>query len=398
VPGKCRAVPDRHLQEGEEKTMTIWLILAVTAASLATSILVLVTRPVHHLWTSDFEDSGVQKHHKGNPPRVGALPLIAGLAIGAFLLAKTGWTTQAGSTTHMLVWLMVASLPVVALGLADDVTKRIPPRVRMLGAAAAGLLAVALLDVRIPRADVVLLDSALGWAPVSVALTLLMVCGFTNAMNIVDGLNGLAGGLALMMLTATGFVAARLGDTMVLELCMVLGSAVLGFLLVNFPKGLMFLGDGGAYLIGFLIVQIWILLVMRNPTVTPWFVVAVAFHPTMETVFSIYRRRFHPSRRGAAMLADRLHLHSLVYRRRAAVLYSAEWAEPWVANAAGSTMVLAFAGVPMALAVIWPEGIVFNIVLVLTGVAAYLFWFMRLVRFRGARDSATSAAEYSGAR
>lgn len=362
---------------------------------MATALLVLVTRPVHHRWSSDFEDSGVQKHHRGNPPRVGALPLVASLSVGALLLAKSGWASQPGSTTYMLVWLLVASLPVVTLGLADDVTKRIPPRVRMLGAAAAGLLAVSLLDVRIPRADVFLLDSALGWAPVSIALTLLMVCGFTNAMNIIDGLNGLAGGLALMMLTATGFVAARFGDTLVLELCMVLGSAVLGFLLVNFPKGLMFLGDGGAYLIGFLVVQIWILLVMRNPTVTPWFVVAVAFHPTMETVFSIYRRRFHPSRKGAAMLADRLHLHSLVYRRRAAVAYSAEWAEPWVANAVAAVMILGFASVPMAIGAFQPDWALYNIAVVIVGAAAYIIWFMRLVRFRGLRSMWTKDAQLS---
>lgn len=377
--------------------MTIWLTLAVAAASFATALLVLVTRPVHHLWTSDFEDSGVQKHHKGNPPRVGALPLLAGLGAGAALLAKGGWANQSNSSTYVLVWLMVSSLPVVALGLADDVTKRIPPPARMLGAAVAGLLAVALLDIRIPRADVPLLDDALTWAPASVALTLLMVCGFTNAMNIVDGLNGLAGGLALMMLVATGLVASRFGDHLVLELCLVLGAAVLGFFLVNFPKGLMFLGDGGAYLIGFLIVQIWILLVMRNPNVTPWFVVAVGFHPTMETMFSIYRRRLHPTRKGAAMVADRLHLHSLVFRRRAAMVFGTDWAEPWVANATGAILVLGFGGVPMVLAVLWPEIASLSIGVVLGGVAAYLTWFRRLVRFSRARATAASDAQLSRA-
>lgn len=378
--------------------MTIWLTLAVAAASFATALLVLLTRPVHHLWTSDFEDSGVQKHHKGNPPRVGVLPLLAGLGLGGILLARFGWAGRSSSTANMLGWLIVCSLPVVALGLADDVTKRIPPRIRMLGAAIAGLLAVAILDIRIPRADVYLLDTALSWAPVSIALTLLMVCGFTNAMNIVDGLNGLASGIAMAMLIATGVVAGRVGDQAMFELCVVLGAAIFGFLLVNFPKGLIFLGDGGAYLIGFLIIQIWILLIIRNQSLTPWFVVAIAFHPTMETVFSIYRRRSHPSRKGTAMLADRLHLHSLVFRRRTSLTYSRDWAEPWVANALAAAIIFGFATIPMTVGTIWPESIVINLGIIISSGLLYILWFLRLVRFKGARQARMRQALLSDAK
>ena len=362
--------------------MYAWQVVAIGITSLVGSLLVIFTRRWHGKWTGDFEDSGVQKHHRGAPPRIGVAPLMMALGLGLYYLSQ-GSDPQTGAAAHTLGLLVLASLPVVLLGLADDVTKKITPRVRMLGAAVAGMLAIALLDSRLLRIDVFGFDSLLGFAPVSVALTLLMVCGFTNAMNIVDGLNGLAGGLAVLMLAATAVVAARFGDQMIVEICIVLGMAIVGFLCINFPRGFIFLGDGGAYLIGFLLVQIWILLVNRNPTITSWFVAAIAFHPTMETIFSIYRRRLRRARPTAATAPDRLHLHSLIYRRRFTLLFSEDWAERWVANAAAATAVLSFGAVPIFLAVLAPTSVVWNISIVIIACLTYLLWFSRLVRFKG---------------
>ncbi len=362
--------------------MNAWQILGIGLISFAGSLLVIFTRKWHGKWTGDFEDSGVQKHHRGSPPRIGIVPLMMGLGLGIYFLSPAV-PPAAPSSARVLGLLLIASLPVVLLGFADDVTKKISPRLRMLGAAAAGALAISLLNSRLLRIDVPGIDSLLVFAPVSVAITLLMVCGFTNAMNIMDGLNGLAGGLAVLMLAATGLIAARFGDQMIVDLCIVLGMAVGGFLLVNFPRGLIFLGDGGAYLLGFLLVQIWILLVNRNPSVTPWVVAALAFLPTMETIFSIYRRRILSGRRSAAMLPDRLHLHSLVYRRRARMIFSPSWAERWVANAAAAVAVALLGAVPMTLALVLPASVVWNILVVGAATAGYIFWFGRLVRFQG---------------
>lgn len=370
--------------------MYAWQVVAIGITSLVGSLLVIFTRRWHGKWTGDFEDSGVQKHHRGAPPRIGSVPLVMALGVGLYYLGH-GIDPYTSAAAQNLGLLLLVSLPVVLLGLADDVTKKIKPRVRMLGAAVAGMLAIALLDSRLIRIDVFGFDNLLGFAPISVALTLLMVCGFTNAMNIVDGLNGLAGGLAVLMLAATGVVAARIGDQMIVEICITLGMAILGFLCINFPRGFLFLGDGGAYLIGFLQVQIWILLVNRNPTITPWFVAAVAFHPTMETIFSIYRRRIYRTRPVAAMAPDRLHLHSLVYRRRAVQIFGEAWAERWVANAAASASVVFFGAVPIALALVAPTSVAWNILVVGFGCLMFLAWFWRLVGFKGKKRGLSNA-------
>ena len=77
--------------------------------------------------------------------------------------------------------------------------------------------------------------------------------GVANAINIIDGFNGLAAGSLLIMFGAFAWVAHRLGDDLVFALAMLYAALVLGFFVVNFPHGKIFLGDGGAYFAGFLL-------------------------------------------------------------------------------------------------------------------------------------------------
>jgi UDP-GlcNAc:undecaprenyl-phosphate GlcNAc-1-phosphate transferase len=92
----------------------------------------------------------------------------------------------------------------------------------------------------------------------------------------------------------------------------VLAGSVAGFLVVNFPGGRIFLGDGGAYLVGLLLAVLSVMLVQRNSEVSPWFPLVLLAFPIWETLFSMYRRRMRGQSPGQA---DALHLHTLVYRR-----------------------------------------------------------------------------------
>ncbi len=89
--------------------------------------------------------------------------------------------------------------------------------------------------------------------------------------------------------------------------------AILGFFLWNYPFGYIFLGDGGAYLLGFLSASIGILLVNRHPEVSPWFPFLLVLYPVWETLFSIYRRKF--LRRHPPHMPDASHFHQLLYKR-----------------------------------------------------------------------------------
>ncbi|MCS7202986.1 MAG: glycosyltransferase, partial [Thermodesulfovibrio sp.] len=102
-------------------------------------------------------------------------------------------------------------------------------------------------------------------------------------------------------------------DMFILFSCIVLIAAIIGFFVWNYPRGLIFLGDSGAYIIGFFIAVISVLIVKRNPQVSAWFPMLLVIYPVWETLFSIYRRKikkgYSPGK------ADRLHFHSLVYKR-----------------------------------------------------------------------------------
>jgi UDP-N-acetylmuramyl pentapeptide phosphotransferase/UDP-N-acetylglucosamine-1-phosphate transferase len=94
---------------------------------------------------------------------------------------------------------------------------------------------------------------------------------------------------------------------------MVLIGAIFGFFFWNYPRGKIFLGDGGAYLIGFWIALLTILLVTRNNSVSPLYALLVNAYPVVETLFTIWRRKFHKNKNPS--IADDMHLHTLVYRR-----------------------------------------------------------------------------------
>lgn len=219
---------------------------------------------------------------------------------------------MAGGKAGMLLALFGCAAPGFAAGLVDDFAKRAGVLMRLAATAVAAALGVALLDARLTRLDIPGLDFLLAMPAVSFAVTVFAITGVAHASNVIDGLNGLAGFVTLLAAIALAIVAAIVGDSLLLLPACVLAASIAGFLIVNFPRGRIFLGDGGAYLVGLLLALLSVLLVHRNAAVSPWFPLLLLAYPIWETLFSMYRRK----RRGrAAGRADALHLHSLVYRR-----------------------------------------------------------------------------------
>jgi UDP-N-acetylmuramyl pentapeptide phosphotransferase/UDP-N-acetylglucosamine-1-phosphate transferase len=171
-----------------------------------------------------------------------------------------------------------------------------------------------MLDAWVVRVDIPGASHMLSsYGAASIVFTCIAVAGLTNAFNIIDGFNGLAGGVATLILLGIAYIAFKVGDISVLAAAITAVGAIAGFMLLNFPRGLIYLGDGGAYLIGFWIAELLVLLVARNPAVSPWFPVLICCYPVFETLFSMYRRmvlkRIHPG------VPDVAHLHHLIYKR-----------------------------------------------------------------------------------
>ena len=256
----------------------------------------------------DHDLSGPQKFHAAPVPRVGGIGIFAGVLAGAALQ----WFRVPELGVPALI-LLACALPAFGSGLTEDLTKTQSPRRRLFFTAVSAALAVVVLDATIVRTAIPGLDWLVSMRIGAAMVTVFVVAGVANAINIIDGFNGLASMCAMLMLASIGYVAFQVGDTLVLTMAVAGAGAVLGFFVWNFPSGLIFLGDGGAYFLGFYVAELAILLLHRNPTVSPMFPLLVCIYPVFETLFSIYRRVM--LRGQPAGMPDGIHLHSLIYRR-----------------------------------------------------------------------------------
>ena len=260
----------------------------------------------HHL--QDHDLSGPQKFHLAPVPRVGGIGIFIAVACSTLLL----WSRDRAVGVEA-AWVMLCALPAFCSGLTEDITKNQSPRRRLFFTAVAAALGVVLLDASIQRTDIPLLDWVVSFQLGAALVTVFVVAGVANSVNIIDGFNGLASMCAVLMLASIGYVGFQVDDALILGLALAGIGAVLGFFVWNFPAGLIFLGDGGAYFLGFYVAELAILLLHRNPSVSPMFPLLVCIYPVFETLFSIYRRVM--LRGQPAGMPDGIHLHSLIYRR-----------------------------------------------------------------------------------
>ncbi len=253
---------------------------------------------------------GVQKFHVRPTSRLGGVAIALGLCTGAGTLALQSPISD--FTVHTL-WFLLACAPVWLGGLLEDLTHRVGPTLRLVLATVSAAWLFGGLGVAVTRTDVWPIDLMLMIPGAVLCTTMLVVAGFTHSVNIVDGFHGLACGLCLITLSGLSFMAWRVGDLMLLHMCLLSLAAMLGFFVFNWPRGSIFLGDAGAYLIGFWVVELGLLLAMRNPSISPMAPVLAGIVPLIETLFSMYRRKV--IKQNPVNHPDGLHLHSLVYRR-----------------------------------------------------------------------------------
>ncbi len=263
----------------------------------------------HVLWRNHRSLSDPQALHGDPIPRLGSVGIALALSFG---VAEIVWSAPhlAGPQLELLG----AALGAAAIGLTEDLTGSVTVRLRLLWVAAAALLTSLIDGVRVVHTDLAWLDWLLAASPLaSVLLTAFVITGLTNAFNIIDGLNGLASACAMIILAAIGYVAFLVNDLWVAAFAAVALGSVAGFFIWNYPGGFIFLGDGGAYLCGFIVCVLGLLLLSRNPgEVSPMFPLLLCIYPVAETCFSVYRRglKHKPVSR-----PDRGHLHSLLFRR-----------------------------------------------------------------------------------
>ncbi len=316
-------------------------IVALTVGGVSTFILCLAivyTKSFHGRHTMDAS-VGIQKIHVAPTPRIGGLAILLGLAFG--------WLFVPEAISGVFGLMLVASLPCFLSGIIEDVSKRGGVAERLLATIFSGVFAWWLTGYSLTRVGIIGIDHLLSVVAISVVFTAIAVAGVANAINLIDGFNGLASGTVLVCFSALGLIAFRSGDIEMAKICFAISGAIFGFFIVNFPRGKIFLGDGGAYLLGFLLGWVAVLVAMRNPSVSPWSALLACGYPVLEVLFSIARRRARSKAWGSP---DRLHLHSLIWSR-----VTTKWLKnspPVVQNAAVFPFILLFALLPASLAVV----------------------------------------------
>jgi len=282
-------------------------LLAAFFTSFFVTLLIIKFEHLHQHLTGDFDFLGPQKMHSRSVPRIGGISIALGL-LAATLVKLSGNLTITFEVTFFL-----CAIPTFLIGLAEDITKRVGVKPRLLLTLLSAFLATQLLGAIIIGLDIPGIDSALQIHIVAVIFSIFAITGLANAYNIIDGFNGLASMVGIITLMALGYVSLKVDDPVLLFLCFVMLAAIVGFFIWNYPAGLIFLGDGGAYLIGFWIALISILLVNRHPETSPWFALLINAYPIVETLFTVYRRMIHQTKNPGH--PDAMHFHTLLYRR-----------------------------------------------------------------------------------
>ena len=344
-------------------------------ASLVCTILLVRFKDWHGRFTMDMDTSGVQKFHSAPVPRIGGVSVLFGFLI-TLLIAQTKWP-------YSYVWLLlIAALPAFVAGLIEDLTKKVGPVPRLLATFVAAALGFWLLKAELSRLALPAVDQLLQqyWL-LSLLITIIAVGGVAHALNIIDGYNGLASMIAILIFLALAYVSYKVGDSILCGISLGLAGSVGGFFVLNYPKGLIFFGDGGAYLVGFLIAEISFLLVVHHIQVSPWFPMLLVIYPVMETIFSIYRKKY--IRKMSPGLPDGLHLHMLVYKRMVRWMVGSREARDMTGrNSMTSPYLWALSSLSVIPACLFWDNTYMLMLFCLLFIVGYVYVYLMLVRFK----------------
>ena len=325
-------------------------------------------------FSSDHNLLGAQKFHKIPVSRIVGLAIFIGIGSSSLFRIFTD-----SITGKIGVQLILCSGPVFFLGLLEDLTGRIKPVLRLLAALFSSMLFAWWVDASIYRTDLSILDSLIQIPIISLLFTCLALSGLTNAYNIIDGFNGLASMIAVITLSAISYISFLNQDTSISLLCLISIAAIMGFFLLNYPKGAIFLGDGGAYLLGFWVGCLSILLSIRNSSISPWFVVLINIYPIFETLFSIWRKKI--IKKMSPIIPDGAHLHMLIYKRISRWIY-ADSSKHFIQNSRTSPFLWIISSSTVIPACIWWDNTLVLQILVIIFCITYYWLYRSIVKFK----------------
>ncbi|PAF54592.1 hypothetical protein BKH42_01285 [Helicobacter sp. 13S00482-2] len=249
-----------------------------------------------HIFIDKIDNLKPQRFHNIPTSRAGGIGIFVSFFI-IFLIFKD---------TNLYFLLAIAI--VFCSGLLEDFSTSLSPKARLYIQLLGSAIAVFGMQASITNlSPIITLPYFAG-----IALALFGIVGVCNAMNIIDGFNGLAGGFSLMVFLCIAIVAFILKVDFIFFTSIIGIASTMGFLALNFPKGKIFLGDGGAYMLGFIIALLLAILAQKNVGISAWFGLAVMIYPVWEVIYSMIRRVLNKK---STTEPDKEHLHTLIYSK-----------------------------------------------------------------------------------
>ncbi len=291
-----------------------------------------------------------RKVHTKLMPRMGGLGIYCGFMAGAIVYG--------GISVHT-IGLLLSTTIVFAVGIIDDI-KSIKPTMKLLGQLIAALVFVAfggyIKYLTNPfGGNIVYLDY------LGIPVTILWLVGISNAVNLIDGLDGLAGGVSTISAFTMAVVLLTTGQNLVAAFCICLAFATLGFLRYNFSPASIFMGDSGSLTLGFVLAALAISGCAKGATVVSLLVpILILGIPIFDTFFAIFRRAkehkpiFQPDK---GHLHHRLLAMGLSHKQTVLIIYAI-------------TMVMSFVAILMTMISSWIALLILVIFLALLFVGA----------------------------
>lgn len=277
------------------------MLLATTFICSVLSVFFLIRFTRKH---GIYDSTDERKIHTGNIPRLGGIGIFTGFVAGLALLYFTFNIHALGNK----LWALIAGCTMIfVMGVWDDL-KPWRPRYKLLVQCVAALV---ILSGNFSFSRITISDLNFVWnmGIWRFPLTFIWIIGVTNAFNLIDGLDGLAGSLTAVCSLTFALYFFSYSNTAAMMVCLILTVAICGFLCFNlpFPKAKIFMGDGGSQFLGFVLS---VLPLMNHvdgyATIALPYAAAVLMIPIFDTIAAVWRRTREKQKFSTP---DRFHLH-----------------------------------------------------------------------------------------
>ena len=286
--------------------INIWLVVSVFAIALGVSYLLTPLIEGIAYVTGALSSPGRRRIHARSTPYLGGIAIYVAFIAGVLFVFRIN-PQFAAESSRQLKGILIAGTLIVVFGLWDDL-KKIRPVIKLIGQVVVALI-LFVYDLRIELLTNPFIGGEIHLPLfISILLTVIWFVALMNAMNLIDGMDGLAAGITAIVCVSLIFIALHLHNYVTVFLLAALAGSCLGFLRFNYYPAKIFMGDAGSLFLGLILASVALLGSQHKAStavvlMTPITVLAI---PVYDTLVAIVRRLFG---RKSIFKADKKHLH-----------------------------------------------------------------------------------------